>query len=218
MASKPNKTTSTSIALPRGRIGVTFDGSPPKVVKVGDGSPIQKVAREGLYVQALIVPRCEMSFIPYASRLVDDLQRFEQTDRTLVFRDAPLMGPPLWKVSLSPGPLGIVMKGFPPVITKVDSTSEYRDLIHEGMTVDRLVIPGVCDLNLASGGFTDARVTKMLSENQQVEGRILVLSLLDGIPTGSTKSKNKMFDLDGFKPSKGWSLDRMFNKGGKGFL
>mmetsp|Transcript_28982 Transcript_28982/g.47859 ORF Transcript_28982/g.47859 Transcript_28982/m.47859 type:complete len:211 (-) Transcript_28982:84-716(-) len=208
--------TSKSIILPRGNIGITFDGSPPKIIRVAKDSPVQEV-EEGLYAQTLIVPGCEMSFIPYAARLVSDLQYFEQVDRTLVFRDAPLTGPPIWKLSLPLGPLGIIMKGFPPVITTVENNSEFKGLIQEGMTVDRLIVPGVCDLNLASGGFTDTRVTKMLNESQKVEGRILVLTLLVGVPTGKIKSKNKAFDLEGFKPSKGWSLGRMFNKGGNGF-
>lgn len=203
--------TSKSIILPRGKIGVTFDGSPPKVIRVTKDSPVQGTVEEGLYAQTLIVPGCEMSFIPYAARMVADLKYFQDLDRTLILRDTPQIGPPVWKISLPVGPVGIVMKGFPPIITQVDANSELKDFIQVGMTVDRLIVPGVCDMNLATGGFTDARVTKILNDNQTVEGRILVLTLvLEGVPTGNPKTKNMAFDIDSLLPSKGWTLKRMF--------
>ena len=207
--------TTKSIVLPRGKIGVTFDGAPPVVIRVLKNSPVYDEVTEGLYAQTLIVPGCEISFIPYAAWLYDVLKHFEQVDRTLVLRDAPMTGPPLWIISLPTGPLGIHMKGFPPVITLVNADSKIKELVQEGVIVDRLVVPNICDLSLGVGGFTDTRVIKTLRETQNVEGRQLVLKAID---IRQAKKRTPLFDFGAFKPARGWGLNRMANKGGKGFL
>jgi hypothetical protein len=208
--------TTKSIVLPKGRIGITFDGYPPRVASVAKDSPLFDEVSEGCYAQTLIVPGCEVSFIPNATQLDNDLRLFEHQDRTLVLRDFPIAGPPIWTVSLPTGPLGIHMQGFPPVITGVSGVFDGKDFIRVGLTVDRLFVPGLYDLSLATGGFTDARVVKVLNETSHVEGRFMVLS--DVLPRNQTKSAPGLLDLGGFKTSQGWSFKRMFKKGGNGFF
>jgi len=107
------------------------------------------------------------------------------------------------------------MKGFPPVITLVNADSKIKELVQEGVIVDRLVVPNICDLSLGVGGFTDTRVIKTLRETQNVEGRQLVLKAID---IRQAKKRTPLFDFGAFKPARGWGLNRMANKGGKGFL
>lgn len=208
--------TTKSVLLPKGRIGITFQGDPPKVASVAKDSPLFDEVSEGQYAQTLMIPGCEVSFIPSAIQLAHDLQQFDQDDRTLVFRAFPIDGPPIWAISLPTGPLGISFKGFPPVITGMSKVFDSRGFIRVGLTVDRLVVPGLYDLSLGSGGFTDARVSKVLNETQHVEGRLLVL--VDAPQHNQTKKSPGLFDLGGFQSSKGWTVKRMFHKGGHGFF
>lgn len=208
--------TTKSIVLPNGRLGITFDGDPPKVASVAKDSPLFDEVSNGMYAQTLIVPGCELSFIPSATQLDHDLRHFEHQDRTLVLRDFPIIGPPIWIVSLPTGPLGISMMGFPPVITALSGTFDGSDFVRVGLTVDRLVVPGLYDLSLGTGGFTDARVVKVLNETHHVEGRVLVLS--DVPPRNQAKKAPGLFDIGGFKASQGWTFKRMFHKGGNGFF
>jgi hypothetical protein len=198
---------SRQLILPNGDTGLTFQGSPPLIQSVAIHSPFHEEHLEGLYVQSLIVPGCEISFIPHTTQLHHDLERFQHVSRILLLRDSPLNGPPVWKITLPTGKLGITMKGFPPVISSVDFDSSCREFIQVGMVVDRLIVPNICDMSLSSGGFTDIRVMKALHESENIEGRLLVICEPTLAPY---VKKSQMFDLGSFKPSKGWSLSRMF--------
>jgi hypothetical protein len=197
---------SRTIALPIGETGLTFHGNPPQIQSVAIDSPFYGEHLEGLYVQSMTVPGCEISYIPHTTQLTHELERFHQVNRSLMLRDSPLNGPPVWKISLRPGKLGITMKGFPPVITSVDCNSICNQFIQVGMLVDRLIVPDVCDMSLGSGGFTDVRVMKALDESENKEGRLLLLSELTVVPQ---VKRNQMFDFGSFKPSKGWNFRRL---------
>ena len=199
------------VLLPKGDIGIKFDGDPPIVSSIANESPLLNESLLGLYAQTLIVPGCELSFIHSATHLDHYLNLFAHSDRTLVFRETPIEGPQTWTIHLPTGPLGITMQGFPPVITGVSDNFVGKPFVSVGFTVQRLIVPGQYDLSLGAGGFTDARVVKVLTETKYVEGRLLVVS---NVQVEHPRKQNQMFDFGGFLPSKGWTFRRMFHAGG----
>jgi hypothetical protein len=197
--------TTETIVLPKGPIGVVFDGKPPIVQEILSDSPLfgTKLA-VGQYVQTLIVPGVvEISFITDTQHLLYYLDYYQQAEsRTLILRRHILSGPLQFKLTLpaTSDNLGLTMAGFPPIITHIAADSPFFGLVQSGMVVDRLYIPGwqpKSELSLATGGFTDANVIKALKDSSHIEGRILVLKILDKPILGDTKSSSAGFDLEG---------------------
>ena len=82
------------------------------------------------------------------------------------------------------------MSGFPPVISHVGSFFEGRLFV--GQTVEALSVPGKPVMNLNSGGFTGANVTKELERTAHIEGRQLTVK--DGHKVSQEVGSDAAFD------------------------
>lgn len=214
-------------------------GSPPRILVAAQSqhattTPFFDSIHWGLYVHALeIIGTVKISNFRRHSEVVNSLERYsmmvvqEQEQNNLpsalvlyLTDAAPLEEDYLSsEIILPAGDLGLALKGFPPIVSKVHALSPIRDLIQVGQRVDRLIIrEREINWSLSSGGFTDQRVAKALNEHDDVEnGRILVVVADDDVckkkkySTGKDKGVNMWFDWGSFQNSSRWSLSRMLS-------
>jgi hypothetical protein len=201
--------TTTTVEIPAGHyVDCTFRGSPPVVDTVDVASPLNKSVQIGLHVKALRVPGMEIFNFKDTEHLLETLSQFHQMERTLVLTDVQIGGPTMFHISLPSGKLGITLKGFPPVVTSVNTDSPIVGRLAPGMVVEQLIVPGCAPFSLASGGFTDLNVTKRLTDHSHVEGRVLVLMFAAAPNHPQQQGARDAFDVGFFKGS--WGIKRMF--------
>lgn len=210
--------TVVEVSLPPGAdLGLVLSGSPATVQTIDTGSPLFKNQQihTGMYAQSLRIPSksTEVCFIPGADLLLRYLQLFSDETRVVVLRSTMVRGPHTWSVPLPPGHtqgLGMELRGFPPVVSSVHPSSPLHPYVPRGWMVDRLVVPDQYDLSLQSGGFTDARVTKIIDDTAYAKGRILTVKN-EAPPDRSRQEMESRhaFDLRPFSNSTRWTVPRM---------
>mmetsp|Transcript_5668 Transcript_5668/g.7957 ORF Transcript_5668/g.7957 Transcript_5668/m.7957 type:complete len:243 (-) Transcript_5668:1403-2131(-) len=197
-----------TVELPVGEkaaLGIMFQGCPPVVESFAENSSSKLCAslHRGLYVHKLIVPGLEISFFQDSEQLRETLNVYRDVaPKFLVLSDAqPEERPTLYSVSLPSGKLkGLGFKGFPPVITTVDETFPLAGVLQPGQVVDRYVVPSRdVDFSLASGGFTNTNLARVMQETFDAEDRQLVVKYHLPQTPKSQRSSNSALDWDSFR-------------------
>lgn len=203
----------TKVNIPVGTVvDDAVEGNPPRVKHVMVG-PIES-PHWGLFVGSLeVVGRVKFSNFATSYQLISELRRYCNEPMILHLTDAQPEVGYVTEVILPKGDLGVTLKGFPPIVTAVASSSPILEMVHVGERVERLIIPDYnLDLSLSSGGFTSDRVTRILDEHQNVDGRILIVVQHDSnTHPAHVEGENSMFDWGSFRFSPNWTLRRMFS-------
>ena len=193
------------VMLPEGPIkGLVVSGSPPRV-DIFEGH----VETHGLFVESLVVPGLTISLFGNAAHLKQALDQYEKLPRTLVFTNVVAeTSSTLFGVRLpSTKDLGIGLKGFPPSVVAISSNSVVKDQFQLGQVVERLDIPSQgIHMSLASGGFTDQRVSKALADYAFADDRELVVKFEKAPP--KEKGSNGWWDTGSFRNHSKWTLKR----------
>lgn len=203
----------TKVHLPSGAVvDDAVEGDPPRV-KHGIVGPMESL-HWGLFVDSLeVVGRVKFSNFATSHHLISELRRYCDEPKILYLTDAQPEVGHVTEIVLPKGDIGLTLKGFPPIVTAIASSSPILDMVHAGERVERLIIPN-CNLNLSlsTGGFTSDRVTRILGEHQNVEGRILIVVQHDSSTRPAhTEGESSMFDWGSFQFSPNWTLRRMFS-------
>ena len=204
----------TKVDLPPGAVvDDALQGSPPRV-QDGKSGMFQSI-HWGLFVCALeVVGRIKIFNFANQQQLVAELQKYCNEQRVLYLTDAePEVGSIVYEIVLPKGDLGLTLKGFPPVISAVSSSSPLFGMVRVGERVERVIIPECnIDLSLSSGGFTNHRVTKTLHEHEDFEGRILVVAQEDSnMRPVNSGGDDLWWDWGSFRDTSRWSLRRMLS-------
>mmetsp|Transcript_30313 Transcript_30313/g.50361 ORF Transcript_30313/g.50361 Transcript_30313/m.50361 type:complete len:215 (-) Transcript_30313:451-1095(-) len=192
-----------SVIIPGGTedSGMTFVGTPPVITYVDPDCAVKGEPEIGLYVHSLVLPQVEIVNIRDASHLVDLMNANIPRRRELIlspsqqYEDQSLNSThkgALYKHVLpATSDLGLKLTGFPPVVASLDDSSPLKHRLLPEQTVEALLIPGEQRMDLQSGGFTAARVTKMLKDTSDIKGRQLVVK--DAVLVPKEKGSNAAF-------------------------
>jgi hypothetical protein len=205
-----------------------IQGSPPLVVAisklVSSSSAVFDTIHWGLHVHGLeIVGTVKITRFHHHREVVLALEKYEREERILYLTDAPPMDDDALSYEIplpTPGELGMTLKGFPPIISHVSTSSPICDLLGTGQRVDRLIIHEddddkneILDWSLSSGGFTAQRVTKALLEHNRLGRRRILIVVTDTKPRKRhTDGDTMWFDWGSLRDTTSkWSLKRMLS-------
>jgi hypothetical protein len=205
-----------------------MQGSPPVVVVAASklaSSTVFDTIHWGLHIHALeIVGTVKITNFHHHREVVAALQKYKSDERMLYLTDAAPMDDDALSYGIpfpTPGDLGMSLKGFPPIISHISTSSPIYDLLGIGQRVDRLIIhgdydgtnDGILDWSLSSGGFTAQRVTKALLEHNQLGRRRILVVVVDTNPRRRHADGDTMwFDWGSFRDTTSkWSLKRMLS-------
>jgi len=201
-----NTSVSTRINLPEGPVkGLRVTGYPVRVASFDT-----HMEAIGLFVESLQVPGLSISNFRSVHHFVQALAQYEKLQRTIVLScvisesDSTLYG-----VNLPAAQnLGIILKGFPPVVVDIQHNSIVRGRFQLGQVVERVIIPSRnVDISLATGGFTDQNVITKLNEHCQAPDRQLVVK--NEKPPPAQKGSNAPIDWGSFQNR---SLNNLFKR------
>jgi hypothetical protein len=168
---------------PNTDLGIVFGADPLRVL--GLTQPIPSLAREGrniegYYFHSLRLPGLEIKNVVHASELISTITANRHLSITLVVSSHP---PPTnrngcqYKHDLpATDNLGVYFSGFPAKIQAVDPNSPMAGKMHRGQSVYAVVVPGLADLTMQSGGFTGSRVAEHLQTHWHVPGKQIVIT------------------------------------------
>jgi len=192
------------VDLPVASADVRFEvqGSPPQISVVYMDCPVADKLTVGHYVHGIVMPEIEIVSLADPVHLQSLIQANAANPRRLMISSSPFYVDTVVRSSVSgaiykhtlpaSSSLGFGMRGFPPFIAVVAPTSPLAGRIHQGQTVEALLVPGQPILNLASGGFTSNRVEERLLKTCQIQGRQLVVK--DEQTMKREKGSSRAFD------------------------
>ena len=194
------------VDLPIGPVDLGFQvqGCPPQISIIHMDCPIMGQIAVGHYVHGIVLPGIEIVNLTDCVHFTQLMQANAANPRRLMLSSSPFyvdtsLGNTnntrcaIYKHQLpASSSLGVVMKGFPPVITIVSPSSPLAGRLHKGQTVIALLVPGQPVMNLASGAFTSARVEERLQSTCHLGGRQLVVK--DGHNPQREKGSSRALD------------------------
>jgi hypothetical protein len=118
------------VAIPPGKIGVSFKNTdPPAVSGVSDQSPLKGRVKPGYLFDTLYLADGTEFTRLTSKELIQTLADYDEEEgRKIKFR---LALPKSIKVTIPPGEAGITVEGNPPLITSIARTSPLNDLFDE---------------------------------------------------------------------------------------
>jgi hypothetical protein len=164
-------------------MGIVFGAAPLRVLSITQ--PIPSLAREGTHIEgyyfiSLRLPGLEIKNVVQALELSELITVNRHLTITLVVSSHP---PPTngngchYKHDLpATNNLGIHFSGFPAKTQSVDPNSPMAGKIHPGQSVYAVIVPGLADLTMQSGGFTGSRVAEHLQTHWHVPHKQLVVT------------------------------------------
>jgi hypothetical protein len=147
MSKKPD---AMEVKLPAGKLGVVFTGTPPKVSRFQDNSPMKDKLPLGLVVDMLTLEDgtvvAGVSGKELASILADNSF---SSGRTLLLKNPntrrlstrQIMPPDEKTVVIPSGSLGVSFKGKHATISRIQDSSPVKAQFRVGMVVDKLTLP-----------------------------------------------------------------------------
>jgi hypothetical protein len=180
-------------------LGIVFGADPLRVLSIT--LPIPSLVREGAkiegyYFHSLRLPGLEIKNVVHTSEFIDIVTANRHLTIILVVSSHP---PPTnrngcqYKHDLpATDNLGIHFSGFPAKIQSVDPNSPMVGKIHPDQSVFAVVVPGLADLTMQSGGFTGSRVAEHLQTHWHVPHKQLVVTHQPILVQDSTS--NSAFD------------------------
>jgi hypothetical protein len=163
---------SDSVVLPTGKLGVTFEGSPPMVTGVFDDSPMIGKARVGMFAVALLLPDgTELSGFSTSELIKAFTATSEVEGRKLILLEKAEKGRCVDNIMLPAGKLGITFKG-PDANVAISADSPLQGKIRPGFIPDTLELP---DGTVLSGAFNSEDIINALRMSSDQEGRVLTL-------------------------------------------
>ena len=147
MSKKPD---AMEVKLPKGKLGVVFTGSPPKVTRFFEDSPMKDKLPIGLVVDMLTLEDgtvvAGVSGKELAQILADNSF---SSGRTLLLKNPEtrrlstrqIMPPDEKTVIIPAGSLGVSFKGKHATISRIQDNSPVKAQFRVGMVVDRLTLP-----------------------------------------------------------------------------
>jgi hypothetical protein len=151
-------------------IGVVFAGSPATIKEVAETSPLFGKARRG----QLVLTTGWADGTEYDELEADELDEIlmdssGEEGRYLVLKNLPLTLPDVATVELPAGKIGVVLKGNPPLVTRINPTSPIVEKLMVGMVADTLTLEGGETMyEMDTPDFTGA-----LSANSESEKRVV---------------------------------------------
>ena len=129
------------IALPPGKLGIKFNGSPAQISEVAEDSPIAGQVEVGKYVLKFIIPGNVDVSGKSSMKLAEALREHSNWDtRTLVLVDKP-DGIGISTFVLPAGALGMTFKGEKATIKVIKDSSPLAGKVQHGSRVTKLVVP-----------------------------------------------------------------------------
>ena len=162
-------TPAIKVALPTGKLGVSFKGSSdPVVSSVSDDSPMRGKIKAGYqFVGLYLKDGTEYENLGTKDLVEALVDTAEEEGRKMKLKIAL---PAKTSVTVPPGEAGITVDGDPPTIVKVDRTSALKDKLRVGLVVDSVEL----DDGYTISGHTAEEITEILADNEDDE-RILNL-------------------------------------------
>eukprot|EP00544_Gedaniella_sp_CCMP2646_P011301 CAMPEP_0202494188 /NCGR_PEP_ID=MMETSP1361-20130828/10970_1 /ASSEMBLY_ACC=CAM_ASM_000849 /TAXON_ID=210615 /ORGANISM="Staurosira complex sp., Strain CCMP2646" /LENGTH=654 /DNA_ID=CAMNT_0049124611 /DNA_START=78 /DNA_END=2042 /DNA_ORIENTATION=+ len=157
------------VALPTGKIGVSFKGSStPIVSSVSDDSPMKGKIKAGYkFIGLYLKDGTEYENLG-TKDLVEALSDTAEEEGRKIKLQIAL--PAKTSVTVPPGDAGITVDGDPPTIVQVDRTSPLKDKLRVGLVVDSVEL----DDGFTVLGHTADEITELLADNEGDE-RVLHL-------------------------------------------
>jgi hypothetical protein len=157
------------VALPTGKIGVSFKGSTtPIVSSVSDDSPMKGKIKAGYkFIGLYLKDGTEYENLG-TKELVEALSDTAEEEGRKIKLQIAL--PAKTSVTVPPGDAGITVDGDPPTIVQVDRTSPLKDKLRVGLVVDSVEL----DDGFTILGHTADEITELLADNEGDE-RVLHL-------------------------------------------
>jgi hypothetical protein len=157
------------VALPTGKIGVSFKGSTtPIVSSVSDDSPMKGKIKAGYkFIGLYLKDGTEYENLG-TKDLVEALSDTAEEEGRKIKLQIAL--PAKTSVTVPPGDAGITVDGDPPTIVQVDRTSPLKDKLRVGLVVDSVEL----DDGFTILGHTADEITELLADNEGDE-RVLHL-------------------------------------------
>lgn len=159
---------SCKIPLPPGSLGVTFRGTPAKVVKVNADSPMVGKIKVGYVVESCYLNDGSEHENLSTLDLVHLLgEHKDEEGRKLKLRIAL---PDVVNLPLPPGEVGLTIAGVPPTITSVQDKA-LQAIIRPGLAIDSVAL---ADGTIMSG-LTAEEIIVALNDDSASDGRVLTL-------------------------------------------
>lgn len=169
------------VTLPAGKIGVAFKGTPPSVVKVNSGSPLEGSGLVGMVVDTVTLENGEVTYELEAHELTGILNdNIESEGRVIRFINPTTMElsippeiekPDEMEITLPTGKLSVMFKGKAPCsVSSMAKTSPLRAVLPIGMAVDSLTVGEQTYIDVDA-----MMLAGLLSSTNAIEGRILSL-------------------------------------------
>lgn len=165
--------------LPGQKLGFMLRlGSPPVIARVKSDCPVKEELAVGLAIDTVTLPDGQVFMELTPADLVRILQEHSECEsRTLLLRN-PAVGanlmmkkPDSKEVSLPAGPVGIVFKGTPPMITRLTDACPLKSELTVGLFVDMVTL----DDGTVMSGLTTSELVAVLKEEAASGGRTLLL-------------------------------------------
>lgn len=178
-------------------LGVVFTGTPPKVSRFLEGSPMVGKVFVGMVVDILTLDDGTMLSGLTVKELVEALNESGETDgRTMLLKNPAtrrlsarqILPPDEKEVVLPSGSLGVSFKGELGKITRMADDSPMKGTFREGMVLDTLILPD----GSTYSGLTSKELGVVLRGSSDLEGRRAILKN----PETSALSDRKMIEND----------------------
>jgi hypothetical protein len=162
--------------------GIVFRGDPLRVLHLTQ--PIPSLVREGTniegyYFHSLRLPGLEIKNVVHEQQLNNILTANRHLPRTLVVSSHPPLASKNgchYKHDLPVTEhLGLHFTGFPAKVQSVDPNSFMVGKIHPGQSVSAVIVPGLADLTMLSGGFAGSHVQQHLQTYRHVPNKQLTV-------------------------------------------
>jgi hypothetical protein len=153
-------------------------GSPPVIARVKKDCPVFGELAVGLAIDTLTLPDGQVFMELEPKEFIKILREHSETEgRTLLLRnpavgaDLMMKKPDSKEVSLPAGPVGVVFKGTPPMISKLTDLCPLKSDLTVGMFVDMVTLED----GTVMSGLTTSELVAVLREESGSGGRTLLL-------------------------------------------